>query len=281
MNTDKLEESLGDVLQESGVREFVLGEYHPSTLSGCPLKSVLDLMVGKETKLNAWLFQGSAVHYYLQEHPSPNGFDGLITEALHEAGYHSFDNEYEVSVSQSISDDVIITGTCDILTVDENGNRTIFDIKYSSVKPSTHKGRMMKYLSQVNMYSHMFDADRHGLILVNNKAGKSRSDDESIPEGVRVIGGEPQEDNWEIQKEKALAIHNVLKESGYESDGTRWTKAMLEDADLDFWKDLMGKIQADHCPSYDKECRYCDHKEYCPVEQGKLGGGLNSFKGGP
>lgn len=279
MGVEELSDELGDVLRETGVRQFKLGEYHPSTISGCPLKSVLNTMTGDETVLNCWLFQGSAVHYYLQEHPSPVGYDGIITEALHNSGFHSIDNEYEVPTKVDLGDGVTITGTCDILTQDEDGNRWIFDIKYSSVKPSTHKGRLMKYLSQVNCYSHMFDADRHGLILINNKAGKNHSDDDSIPEGVRVVDGEPQEDNWEIHKEKARAIHKVLVENGYEG-GTRWTTDMLESADLDFWKSIMDIVDSNHCPSYSKECRYCDHEDYCPVAQGKLGGGLSSFKGG-
>jgi len=230
-------------------------------------------------ELNCWLFQGSAVHYYLQEHPSEGGFDGLMTEALHKSGYHSLDIDYEVSTTHRIEDDLVITGTCDILCHGEDGRRSIFDIKYSSVHPSTHKGRLFKYLSQVNTYSHMFGADEHGLILVNNRAGKGNSPPHSIPEGITVIDGEPQEDNWEMMKDKARAIHNVLKEYGYEG-GERWSTAMLEDADVDFWEELFNYLSVDNCPSYDKECKYCGHKDYCPIQSGDVGGGLNSFKGG-
>lgn len=274
MNKEGLEESLAETLRESGIRGRVLGEYHPSTISGCALKATLDAMVDKETGLNKWLFQGSAVHYYMQNHPSPEGYDGIITEALHDAGYHTLDTEYEVGTRHRISDNVVITGTCDIITADQDDNRTIFDLKYSSVKPSRNKDRLMKYLTQVNCYSNMFGADKHGLILIDNR------EKESIPDnGITVIGGEPQEDNWEIQKEKAKSIDKVLRDAGYEG-GERWSKEMLESADVEFWEEIMDVINSDHCPSYEKECRYCDHEDYCPVVNGKTGGGLTSFKGG-
>lgn len=273
-----LEQELGDTLRETGIRDFVYGEYHPSEITGCPLKEVLNKMTDKKTKLNAWLFQGSAVHYYLQEHPSPNGMEGIVTEALYDVGCHPMYTSYEVTKRYPLGNGACITGTCDILTSDGE-DRIILDLKYSSVSPSTHKGRVLKYLSQVNCYSSMFDADQHGLVLINHKAGKRGNAPETIPDGITVVTGDPQEENWELVKQKARTMHKVLGIFGYDK-GKRWDAKMLEEADLDFWEELFEFLSVDNCPSYDKECRYCDHKDYCPVENGDIGSGLNKFKGG-
>lgn len=263
MEPDKIEESLGNVLEENGIREDKFGYYHPSEVSGCPLSTFLDYMTESETILNKWLFQGSAVHYYLQE-------TGLLDKALHKAGYHTLDTKYEVPTNYDLGDGAKITGTCDILTHDGD-DTIILDIKYSSVKPSTGTGRVYKYLSQVNTYAHMFGADEYGLLLINNRA-------DNIPEEINVVEGTPSEDNWELVKLKARAVHRALNRYGY-PDGERWSTKQLKNAGVDTWKDIMEDIPEEHSPSYDGECRYCDHKDYCPVENGKLGG-LRSLKGG-
>lgn len=278
MDTETLQEEIGNTLENTGYRDDRFGEYHPSKVTGCPLKGLLDKMADIETELNCWLFQGSAVHHYLQEAESSEGFDGIITEGLHNAGYHVLDTDYEVHTKTNIDSDVTLTGTCDIICSNDDG-RTIFDIKYSSVTPATHEGRLFKYLSQVNAYSHMFGADHHGLILINSRAGMGNSPPHSIPEGITIVGGEPDEENWNITKRKAVTIHQALEEAGYDS-GERWSVDMLESANLDFWKNVLEVVSKEYCPSYEEECKYCDHKEYCPVKQGKLDGGLDSFRGG-
>lgn len=278
LKSDELEAEFGRVLKATNSREFTFGEYHPSDISGCPLKSAIDKMTEGTTELNAYLFQGSAVHYYLQEQRSPSGYDGIVTEALHNLGCHPLDTNYEVSGSKEIEDGVEITGTCDVFASDGEDN-IILDLKYSSVTPSTHHGRLLKYMSQVNCYSHIFDADQQGLVLINHKAGKYNSDIDSIPEGITAVLGEPSDENWSLVKKKAVAIHNVLETFGYER-GERWTADMLEDADLDFWQELFKFLDAGDCPSYDKECNYCDYEDFCPVVNGDVGSGVMSFKGG-
>lgn len=261
-----IEQTFSEALEEDNYRGDTYGEYHPSTITGCPLKGFLDKMTESETKLNNWMFQGSAVHYYIQEKPN------LLTKALEDAGYHPLDTEYEVRTIHDISEDVRLTGTCDILTHGENGT-SILDIKYSSVRPETHQGRLMKYMSQVNTYAYMFGADEYGLLLLYSRANENASGNKpkSIPESVLVIPEEPDKENWEITKSKALMIHQALEEYGYD-DGLRWDNEELEISDDDFWDGVMNIISSEHCPSYDRECRYCDHQDYCPVYNSGLSG---------
>lgn len=264
MDDAEIEQSLSQALEEDALRGNEFGEYHPSQVSGCPLKVFFDYMTEAETALNHWLLQGTAVHYWLQE-------TGVLSKALHKAGYHELDTEYEVPTKTRIAPGVYITGTCDILAHDGD-NTAIMDIKYSSVNPDTQPKRVFKYFTQVNTYSHMFGADEHALILVNNRS-------DNIPkDGIQVLSGEPSEDNWEKVKERAIGIHEALNSAGYQ-DGVRWNHSELEGEIKSFWKDVMEPFPKDSVPTYSKECQYCDHSDICPVEQGKLGG-VGSFKGG-
>lgn len=266
MDTQRIEKELGDVLEENGLRENVFGEYHPSEVSGCPLQVFLDYQADKEDDgdtLNHWLFSGSAVHHYLQE-------TGLLSKALHNVGYHELETEYEVPTKKRIEPGVYITGTCDVLAHD--GDKTaIMDIKYSSVNPSTQPQRMFKYFTQVNTYSHMFGADEHALIIINNRA-------DNVPRSINVIDGEPSEDNWEKVKDRAKAIHHSLVAAGY-NEGNRWDWEDLRDKTKSFWKDVVEPFPEESMPTYDRECNYCEHEEICPVVNGKLGG-VGSFAGG-
>lgn len=256
MDEEAIEESLGNVLREDNHRPKKLGEYHPSQVTGCPLKTFLDWMTENHSGLNHWLFSGSAVHFYLQEKSN------LLSEALKRAGYHPLDTKYEVRNRTNIGGGVNIVGTCDILTHDGE-DTIILDIKYSSVKPSSGRGRMWSYLSQVNTYSYMFGADEYGLLLIYNRA-------DSIPDEINVVSNSPSEDNWELVKEKARSIDDTLYDFGYQ-DGRRFKSDNMSATD-DIWTDVLSNIDKTHCPSYKQECKYCDHKEYCPVKQGKVGG---------
>lgn len=255
---EKVEDTLAGVLDRNNraYGKHKLGEYHPSQVSGCPLKVFLNWMTDNETVLNCWLFQGSAVHYYLQE-------SGIMTEALHDAGYHPLHTSYEVSTQKKIGDGITITGKCDIVCA-QDGHTTIFDIKYSSIPPSSGHGRLYKYMSQANTYAHMFGAESYGLIMINSKSRDLLND-------IVVMPGTMSEDNWEIVKNKAYAIHNSLKRFDWDS-GERWSNSRLESAGSSFWRGVMSEFDEKQIPSYEKECQYCDHSDYCPVKNGKLGG---------
>lgn len=271
MDSDRLEEEIVDVLVENGYREDDHGYYHPSEVTGCPLKVFLNKMTDHETILNSWLFQGSAVHYYLQNAVSPEGFHGIITEALHKSGYHAMHSEYEVHTKKDLGDGITLTGTCDILC-QEGDTTTIFDIKYSSLKPQYGHGRVFQYFSQANTYAYMFGADEYGLILINSKSQK-------LAEDVYVLDGEPSDDNWQLVKQKAKAIHSALEDRGYD-EGVVWPVPELEQRDVPWWEELLEYFSRDSIPAYEEECQYCDHSDYCPVKQGKLSSGLDSFRGG-
>lgn len=263
MSADKLEDSLVNALQEQSQRNYPFGEYHPSQVTGCPLKVILDQMTDKETIYNSWLMQGSAVHHWLQQ-------TGIMTDALAEAGFHPLNTKYEVGTHHRITDDVYLDGTCDIICNTE-GRSFIFDIKYSSIPASSGHGRVYKYMSQANTYAHMFGADEYGLIMISSKSSDLLGMEPGNSPDISVMMGEKSPDNWENVKRKARVIHNVLEEAGYDA-GERWSKKMLEAADVEFWEEVMENISRQECPSYSKECNYCDHEEYCPVQQGKLGG---------
>lgn len=256
MAKDKLQEEIRKSVAQTAGRPNVYGEYHPSQIAGCPLKVFLNWMTENETVLNNYLFQGTAVHYYLQE-------TGILTEAMHQAGYHIVDTEYEVRQRKEIDDEITIVGRCDVLG-ERDGTRAVFDIKYSSIPVDSGHGRMYKYFSQANTYSFMFGAEEYGLIMIN-----SRSDD--LVSDIYVMDGQKSEENWEKTKEKARMIHESLDVFGW-PDGDRWTHEQLVNADKDFWREVMKFFDGKMVPSYEKECNFCNHSEYCPEYNGTLGG---------
>ena len=264
MDTQKIEDSLKETLARDNNREYYHGEYHPSQVTGCPLKVVLNRMTNHDTVLNSWLFQGSAVHYYLQE-------KGLMDEALHEAGYHLLDTEYEVTNYKKVDEGIWITGTCDIVCHDGDG-LTIFDIKYSSLPAESGHPRLYKYFSQVNTYAYMFGADEYGLMMINSKS-------QELLDNIAILDGEPNEENWELVKAKTRQIHTSLDDLGYTA-GETWMPENLKSKDADFWEEVIDYFSKDQMPAYDGECNYCPHKEYCPIKTGKLNSGLGSFAGG-
>lgn len=265
MNHQQLETTLGEtIIDRDTWEEGKHGQYHPSQVSGCPLKVHLNKMVDLDFEYNCWLFQGSAVHYYLQE-------TGILSEALHKIGYHELDTYYEERTLTHIEDEIYLTGQADVICHSEDGHRTIFDIKYSSVKPGSQNNRLISYLSQANTYAFMFDADQFGLILIDNRA-------DHIPDGITVIDNERSEENWELVKRKARAIHEALETAGYE-DGVVWTQEELNGIGKEFWEEVMEHFDTDDVPAYEEECNYCEHSPYCPVYNGTLGG-VNQFRGG-
>lgn len=259
MNPRDLEDSLKDTIVDDGKRSSPNHHFHPSQITGCPLKVHLDQMTRNETILNSWLFQGSAVHYYLQE-------SGLMDQALKDAGYHPATIEYEKNIKYPITDDVWINGTCDIL-VEDDGSRVIYDIKYSSIPVESGHPRLYKYYSQANTYAQMFGADDYGLIMINSRSQELRQD-------IHILEGELSDENWDIVTNKALNIRDALQAAGYydEDADVVWQPETLEDVDVGFWEEVVAHFDKQQIPSYDKECKYCDHSEYCPVKQGKLGG---------
>ena len=257
MKGDEIAEELSNAIEEHGNRGKTFGQYHPSTISGCPLKAFLNWITDNETQYNRWLFQGSAVHFFLQEHPD------LLQKALNDAGYHPLDTDYEVHKLHSINEYVTITGTCDILTHTED-ERAVIDIKYSSIPPTSNHGRLYKYASQVNTYANMFNADEWGLLMINSKS-------DHIPDDIVMIDQETDDENFEKVKEKATGVHQALSHFGYPK-GERFAPSELDAKMQDVWDTVFNFISQKDCPSYEKECQYCDHKQYCPVKQGEVGG---------
>lgn len=269
MDTDRVEVSLADELQRRNDRPDEVGKYHPSEITGCPLKVVLNKVTGNETILNCWLFQGSAVHYYLQE-------SGILDNALHEAGYHAIDTQYEVNKEYRINDEVVITGTCDILC--NNGDDlTIFDIKYSSVKPSSGRERIYKYFAQVNTYAFMFGADEYALMMINSRSDDLLGAQEGSESDINVLPGTPKQDNWDIVQDKAVNIHEALMDSEYEGGAVVQPEEVEIDSEI--MDTIMSQLDEGNIPSYSGECKYCDHKEYCPDYQGETGM-FSSFNSG-
>jgi hypothetical protein len=264
MDEQEIEEGVREEIKKDHHRDTVHGEYHPSTVTGCPLKGFLDRMMDVSATPNSWMFQGSAVHYYMQE-------TGMLNKALHNAGYHIMDTAHEVSTAYEMPNGAVITGTCDTICRDEEGNVVIIDLKYSSLKPEYGHGRIAKYFSQSNTYAFMFGADEHGLLIINSKS-------QNLLEDISVMSGEPVEDNWEKVKKKVRQIHSAAEEWEYD-EGNRWRYEDVNQFSDDEWRDVMDDFDKGDCPSYDEECNYCDHSDYCPIKNGKLGG-LNSFKTG-
>lgn len=262
--TDKLEEEVTEQITHDDHGGEGFGYYHPSQVTGCPLKVYLNKMTDHEVTPNSWMFSGSAVHYYMQE-------TGMLEDAMLEAGFDLFGTDFEVTTSKRIGDGIFITGRCDVIA-HKDGERHIYDLKYSSIPVHSGHGRLYKYLSQVNTYSFMFGADKHGLIVINSKS-------QDLNDAVAVVDGEPQQDNWELVKKKTKQIHSALEKGGYD-DGERLDVDELEELDADGWEYALSFFDEQDIPSYDKECQYCEHKEYCPIKNGKTKGGLSSFKGG-
>lgn len=264
MDTDKIEQAMKKVIGRDNYGDEVGPYFHPSQVTGCPLKVTLDKLTDQSVTLNSWLFQGSAVHHYLQE-------TGMMDEIMLEAGYDIFSSDYEISTQTHIGDGVYLTGKCDILTHGPEG-RTVFDIKYSSIPVESGHGRLFKYFSQANVYAHMFDADEYGLMVISSKSQDLLND-------INVLSGEKNEDNWEIVKKKTKQIHELLEHENF-YDGVRWNEEELSPNNSETWEDMLGVLDKKDIPSYEKECQYCDHKQYCPVKQGTLNSGLDSFRNG-
>lgn len=263
MDKEKLNQALSGRLSESTYRDKEFGEYHPSTVSGCPVMAVLDRLVGSEFVMNSYTFAGSAVHYYLQE-------TGILTDALYDAGYHPIYTDYEVHTRKKIDDGIYLTGTCDVLC-DDGNSTTIFDLKYSSLKPEYAQGRVGKYFSQVNTYAKMFGADEMALWLI------SSNERDNLPKnGLTILSGEPAEDNWEIVKEKVQQIHATLEKAGYD-DGRKLSEEEAKSYEKKDWEELLSEINLDYAPSYDDEHKYCDHEEYCPICNDVFAGGMANF----
>lgn len=267
MKHDEFQEVAPEVITKDRYPAKNKGQFGPSQISGCSLKVYLEKMTDHEVTMNSWLFQGSAVHHYLEE-------SGILREALHEAGYHAVHTDFEVSAEHEINDDVSIHGTADVVTSDGEDD-VIYDIKYSSIPAHSGHGRIYKYFSQANTYAHMFDADGYGLIMINSKSQNLRED-------IVILEGEMSEDNWEIVKQKAVNIFNALEAADYydesvnDGHGNRFDPQELSEVGADFWSEVMEHFDKKQIPSYDKECQYCDFSEFCPVKQGTLGG-LNNL----
>lgn len=268
MSLDNLPDELGNALgEDDGYHDRVIGEYHPSSLSGCPLGTFLDFMLEKEVDINNHIFNGTAVHYYLQE-------SGKLDTALHRAGFNVLDTEYEVGKRHTVDGGIVITGRADCITYDGD-EKSVIDIKYTSLKPEYNNGRLMKYATQVNMYANMFNCDKWCLLLVY-----SRADD--ITEEISIISGETDKDNWEMAKDKARNIHDALLAAGYD-DGVRWTKDQLEERGMDFWEEIMDHFEEDRVPAYPEELKYSDRDEWVlpyTDEWKAKDGGISSFLGG-
>lgn len=264
---EELQEVAPDIIAEDRYPPKDSGQFGPSQVSGCSLKVYLDKMTDHEITMNSWMFAGTAVHHYLQS-------TDILQRALHEAGYHWVYTKYEESTEHQINDDVALHGSADVVTSDGEDD-VIYDIKFSSLPADSGHGRIYKYFSQANTYAHMFDADGYGLIMINSKS-------QNLRDSIVILEGEMSEENWDIVKQKAVNVFNALESAGYydidinDGRGARFDVDKLEEAGNEHWADIMSHFDKAQIPSYDKECQYCPHKEYCPVKQGKLGG-LNSL----
>jgi len=255
MRSRELEESLRETLVEDGKRSTPDHHFHPSQITGCPLKVMLNEKTDHETTLNSWLFQGSAVHYYLQE-------TGLLDAALQNAGFHPAFIEYEENIKYPIAPNVWINGTCDIKVKDKDtGELTIYDIKYSSIPVESNHPRIYKYFSQANTYAKMFGAENYGLIMINSRSQK-------LGEDIHVLSGELSDENWDIVKSKAINISESLSEY----DDEKWEPDWLREKRPEFWKQVTRFFDRAQIPAYDGECKYCSHSDYCPEKNGVLGG---------
>lgn len=268
MNPEKIEREFRKELQKDDHKDPEPGLYFPSEVSGCPLKVYLNRMTRNEVDINSYLFQGAAVHYYLQE-------TGKIANILHRCGYHALYTEYEIASRKEIADGVVIRGRCDVHAIHDDGHTAIFDLKYSSIPADSGHGRLYTYYSQANIYSHLFDTDEYALIMIHSSSG----DSDKFLDKLTVLEGNKSEDNWELVKDKTTNIHEALVAAGY-NDDNEWSKDELAEVGVGFWEEVTDHFDLDRIPSYGKECQYCPHKEYCPVNNDKITKGVaNLFQG--
>lgn len=251
----ELEDVLPGVISEDRYPDKPNNHYSPSQISGCELKVYLDRMLETDVTLNSWMFQGKAVHYYLQE-------NDILTEALHDAGYHWVNTNYEVSNVYGVDEEIVINGTADVVARDCEDDTVVYDIKYTALQPDSSAGRILKYMTQAHTYAQMFEADGYGLLMIH-----SRADD--LEEGVGVMEGTMSEENWSIVQDKVECIHYALKAAGY-FDGNTWEIDEIETVGIGFWEEVIDHFDAQRIPTFDKECKYCDHAGYCPINQGTL-----------
>jgi hypothetical protein len=269
MRLEALCRALEDEFDSGDYHDNVFGEYHPSSITGCPLGEFLDWMLEEEPDYNHYMFSGTAVHYYLQE-------SGMLTNALNKVGFNPMYTAYEVLNKVDIGDGVKIIGKVDCLATCQDSTIAI-DLKYSSLKPGYDSGRIMKYMSQVNTYANMFNCDYWCLLMIYSKA-------DDMTDAVDFIVGETDEENYELVKERARNIHEALDVAGYPS-GNRWDKDVLKARGPDFWEKIMRHFNEDHVPAYDGELKYSDRDEWVLPYQddwrndGRTSG-FNKFKGG-
>lgn len=256
MKHETLDKAAPEVISRDRYPEKDYGHYGPSQISGCSLKVIFDEVTDHEITMNSWMFAGKAVHYYLQE-------TGILTEALKEAGYHPAFIDYEQTSKYKVKDGVYIHGSCDVLCEDE-ADKVVYDIKYSSIPVQSGHGRLYKYLSQAHLYARLFGAQGYGLLMINSKTQEFAS-------GIEVMEGVMSEDNWEIMQQKAINIHETI-ELFKDERGLSFPHNEMDHIPDGFWKRIVSRIDTSNTPSYEKECNYCPHSEFCPVEQGKLGG---------
>jgi hypothetical protein len=235
------------------------GHFGPSQISGCPLRVFLDKMTDTKFEQNSYTFAGSSVHHHLQE-------NGILDEALREAGYHPAFTEYEKTTRYKVKDGVFIHGSCDVIAEDES-DTVVYDIKFSSIPADSGAGRIYKYFTQAHTYARIFDADGYGLLMINSK----NHDPERFAEGITVLEGKMSDENWEKVKDKTEAIYEALVKAGF-YEGEDWTDKDLEEAPDEFWSEVAKTFNLDTIPSYSDECKYCEHSDYCPEQNGVFGG---------
>lgn len=245
---DELPDSLGDQIGAIGgdYHDRVFGEYHPSSLSGCPLGTFLDFMTEKQVTQNNYMFSGSAVHYYLQEH-------GVLNRALHTIGYHHLSVSHEVSTRHQVTDDVEIIGSCDTIARG-NGEKIVIDLKYTSLKPHYKNGRITKYAAQVNTYANMLGADRWCLLFLDRNG-------DDMTDAANIMAGETNGEVWDVITKRARNIHSALDHFGY-PEGERWDVEILKNKDVEFWEEVMQFFDEDDVPSYKEELKYSDRDEW-------------------
>lgn len=266
MRHDEMQEAARDVITEDRYPPKKDHRYGPSQVSGCPLRKFLSDMMAIDVRTNSYLFQGSAVHFYMQQ-------NGLLDEIVEQAGYHPGFTEYEVMGEVEVGNNVYIHGSADVITEekkqdrDHDTDKVVYDMKYSGIPFHSGHGRLFKYLSQAHAYSRIHDADGYGLLMIQSNVG----DPDEFVENIGVVEGVMDDENWELMKQKALNIDNALVKSGYYDDN-EWDQEEIADMSASFWEEVIEYFDTTHTPAYEKECKYCEHKEYCPVYQGTLGG---------
>lgn len=268
MDQELICNELGKAIEtsEGDYHDRVLGEYHPSALSGNPLDEFLDWMTEKQIPLNNHMFNGKCVHYWLQE-------TGVLRQALHNAGFHAIDTEFEVGVKQEIEPGVNIVGRADVVAHDGD-EQAVIDIKYSSLKSHYNSGRLYKYATQVNTYAGMLGADKWGLLLIYSKA-------DDVTEEIDMLTNDFNEESWEGVKERAVQVDEALRAAGYQ-DGNRFTEDKLKKVGREYWEEVMQHFNEEDIPFYDGELKYSDRDEwvmpYMDSWNEDTSTGLSSFK---